>query len=57
VRWLLVPDTVHAFDQSSIGLAVRDKVLVEDATIKTDKTMRIIGEWLLEGLFKDEGPA
>jgi acetyl esterase/lipase len=57
VRWLLVPDTVHAFDQSSIGLAVMDKVLVEDATIKTDKTMRIIGEWLLEGPLKDEGPA
>jgi hypothetical protein len=57
VRWLLVPDTVHAFDQSFIGLIVRDKVLVEDATIKTDKTMRIIGEWLLEGPFKDEGTA
>jgi hypothetical protein len=53
VRWLLVPDTVHGFDQSLIGLVARDKVLVEDATIKTEKTMGIIGEWLLEGPFKD----
>ncbi|KAJ7758469.1 Alpha/Beta hydrolase protein [Mycena maculata] len=53
VRWLLVPDTVHGFDQN-IGSVVKDEVLMEDARIKTGKTMRIIGEWLCEGVFKDE---
>ncbi|KAJ7031920.1 Alpha/Beta hydrolase protein [Mycena alexandri] len=53
VRWLLVPDTVHGFDQN-IGPVVKDEVLMEDAQIKTQKTMRIIGEWLVEGAFKDD---
>jgi acetyl esterase/lipase len=47
-RWLLVPDTVHGFDQSISGL-VRDEELMKDARIKTDKTISIIGEWLLGG--------
>jgi hypothetical protein len=52
VRWLLVPDTVHGFDHK-IESVVKDEVLMEDARIKTEKTMQIIGEWLLEGPFKD----
>ncbi|KZL76411.1 hypothetical protein CT0861_03418, partial [Colletotrichum tofieldiae] len=46
-RWLLVPDTIHGFDQHLDGL-VRDPVLLEDAKIKTQKTIKIIGEWVLQ---------
>ncbi|WQF85738.1 Putative alpha/beta hydrolase-3 [Colletotrichum destructivum] len=46
-RWLLVPDTVHGFDQHLSGM-VRDPVLIEDAEIKTQKTIKIIGEWVLQ---------
>ncbi|KAK1978531.1 Alpha/Beta hydrolase protein [Colletotrichum cereale] len=46
-RWLLVPDTVHGFDQHLEGL-VRDPALLEDANIKTQKTIDIIGEWVLQ---------
>ncbi|KAH8901613.1 alpha/beta-hydrolase [Thozetella sp. PMI_491] len=46
-RWLLVPDTIHGFDQSIEGIA-RDDVLIADAKIKIEKTIAIIGEWLLE---------
>ncbi|KAK1708431.1 hypothetical protein CaCOL14_008141 [Colletotrichum acutatum] len=46
-RWLLVPDTVHGFDQHLDGI-VRDPVLLEDAKIKTQKTIKIIGEWILQ---------
>ncbi|WYZ45997.1 hypothetical protein EsH8_IX_000222 [Colletotrichum jinshuiense] len=46
-RWLLVPDTVHGFDQHLDGL-VRDPVLIEDAQIKTQKTIKMIGEWILQ---------
>ncbi|KAF6802763.1 alpha beta hydrolase fold protein, partial [Colletotrichum musicola] len=46
-KWLLVPDTIHGFDQN-IAALVRDPELVEDAEIKTQKTMKIIGEWVLK---------
>ncbi|KAK4097663.1 alpha/beta-hydrolase [Parathielavia hyrcaniae] len=49
VRWLLVPDTIHGFDQDLIASVVRDPVTMEDARIKTAKTIDLIGEWLLEG--------
>jgi len=48
-RWLLVPDTIHGFDQPGIESFVRDKELMEDAKIKTDKVITLIGEWLLSG--------
>ncbi|KAJ7192394.1 Alpha/Beta hydrolase protein [Mycena pura] len=54
IRWLLVPDTVHGFDQN-IGSVVRDEVLMEDARIKTEKTRGIIGQWLLQGPLKELG--
>ncbi|KAK3353782.1 Alpha/Beta hydrolase protein [Lasiosphaeria hispida] len=44
-RWLLVPDTIHGFDQK-IDAMVRDPVLMEDAGIKTEKLIDQIGEWL-----------
>ncbi|KAK3933711.1 hypothetical protein QBC46DRAFT_359509 [Diplogelasinospora grovesii] len=50
-RWLLVPDTIHGFDQN-ISAMVRDEKLMEDARMKTDKVIGIIGEWLLSGPLK-----
>jgi hypothetical protein len=49
---LLVPDTVHGFDQDNIEWLTRDPVLMEDARIKTRKVIGIIGDWLLEGPLK-----
>jgi len=49
-RWLLVPDTVHGFDQD-LGALTGDRETLEDARIKTEKTRRIIGEWLRQGVF------
>jgi hypothetical protein len=52
-RWLLVPDTIHGFDQDNIdGLTGGDGVFMEDARIKTAKTIDLIGEWLLSGPLK-----
>ncbi|KAK0719350.1 Alpha/Beta hydrolase protein [Lasiosphaeris hirsuta] len=44
-RWLLVPDTIHGFDQR-IEAMVRDPALMEDAGLKTEKLIDLIGEWL-----------
>ncbi|KDN64095.1 hypothetical protein CSUB01_05113 [Colletotrichum sublineola] len=46
-RWLLVPDTIHGFDQH-LEAFIRDPELLEDAKIKTQKTIKIIGEWVLQ---------
>ncbi|KAK2004411.1 alpha/beta-hydrolase [Colletotrichum falcatum] len=46
-RWLLVPDTVHGFDQHLEGV-LSDPELLEDARIKMQKTIKIIGEWVLQ---------
>ncbi|KAK0620613.1 Alpha/Beta hydrolase protein [Immersiella caudata] len=48
-RWLLVPDTIHGFDQKMQG--VKDRELVEDARMKTEKVISVIGEWLFSGPF------
>ncbi|KAK1758914.1 Alpha/Beta hydrolase protein [Echria macrotheca] len=52
-RWLLVPDTIHGFDQEQISRMVRDKVTMEDAMLKRDKVVGLIGEWLLSGPLRD----
>ncbi|OLN95761.1 Arylesterase 1 [Colletotrichum chlorophyti] len=44
-KWLLIPDTVHGFDQD-LSTITRDPGLHEDAEIKAQKTMKIIGEWI-----------
>lgn len=52
-KWLLVPDTVHGFDQDNMeGLTGGDVEFLEDAKIKTAKVIEMIGDWLLEGPFK-----
>lgn len=50
-RWLLVPDTVHGFDQD-LSFLGDDKEMLEDAAIKREKTRKMIGEWLQEGAFR-----
>lgn len=50
-RWLLVPDTVHGFDLDLSSL-MSDREMLEDAAIKTEKTRKIIGEWLQDGAFR-----
>ncbi|KAK4032801.1 Alpha/Beta hydrolase protein [Parachaetomium inaequale] len=51
-KWLLVPDTIHGFDQDNIEGLTGDPVFMEDARIKTAKTIDLIGEWLLSGPLK-----
>ncbi|KAK3290473.1 Alpha/Beta hydrolase protein [Chaetomium fimeti] len=53
-RWLLVPDTIHGFDQDGIEGLAGDPVFMEDARIKTAKTIDLIGEWLLSGPLKGD---
>ncbi len=48
-RWLLVPDAVHGFDQPLERIAGDDPELMLDKGIKTEKTIALIGEWLLAG--------
>jgi len=50
-KWLLVPDTIHGFDQTNIEVMVRDKELLEDARLKTAESQKAIGEWLFAGPF------
>jgi acetyl esterase/lipase len=49
-RWLLVPDVVHGFDQNLAALT-SDKEMLDDMAIKTEKTRKIIGDWLRDGVF------
>lgn len=46
-KWLLVPDTIHNFDQR-IGGVIRDTDFRADAEVKSDACMKEIGEWLLQ---------
>ncbi|KAK3312271.1 Alpha/Beta hydrolase protein [Apodospora peruviana] len=52
VRWLLIPDVVHGFDQDIGAMVGDDRELLEDAAIKTEKIIDIVGEWLLAGPLK-----
>ncbi|KAK4443652.1 hypothetical protein QBC34DRAFT_416710 [Podospora aff. communis PSN243] len=47
-RWLLVPDMIHGFDQK---MEMKDQTLVEDARMKKEKVISVIGEWLFSGPF------
>ncbi|KAK4234957.1 Alpha/Beta hydrolase protein [Achaetomium macrosporum] len=51
-RWLLVPDTIHGYDQNNFEGLTRDPVLMEDARIKAAKVIDLVGTWLLEGPLK-----
>jgi len=47
-KWLLIPDAIHGFDQSLVGL-IKDPKIKEDVTQKTQQLIDIVGEWLLSG--------
>ncbi|KAK4207659.1 Alpha/Beta hydrolase protein [Rhypophila decipiens] len=49
VKWLLVPDTVHGFDQDLTVMVGGDKEVLEDAKLKTEELIGVIGGWLEEG--------
>ncbi|TQN71698.1 Arylesterase, partial [Colletotrichum shisoi] len=46
VKWLLVPDVIHAFDLHEMGAAVSDPATVRDGNAKAVKVMGVIGDWL-----------
>lgn len=46
VRWLLIPDAAHGFNIP--GALAKDQVEGEDAMLKTDKLLRMAGDWLYE---------
>lgn len=46
-KWLLVPDTIHNFDQR-IGGVIRDTEFRADAEQKSETVMKEIGDWLAE---------
>ncbi|KAK4142567.1 Alpha/Beta hydrolase protein [Dichotomopilus funicola] len=55
VRWLLVPDTVHGFDQEEIEQVVTgDEEFAADARVKRGKVMGIMAEWLKESFARVE---
>ncbi|KXX80015.1 Carboxylesterase NlhH [Madurella mycetomatis] len=56
-KWLLVPDTIHGFDNDGINDLARDPVLMEDARMKRGKVIKLIGEWLLDGPLKEKDGA
>lgn len=47
-KWLLVPDTIHNFDQR-IGGVIRDVDFRADAEQKSEIVLREIGDWLAAG--------
>lgn len=49
VKWLLVPDTVHGFDQDLAMMVGGDKEILEDAKLKTEELIGVIGDWLVDG--------
>ena len=53
VRWLLVPDVVHSFDQDDFLKITRDKVMAKDAIEKRTKVIDEVGRWLFEAPFQE----
>ncbi|KAK1657783.1 alpha/beta hydrolase fold protein [Colletotrichum godetiae] len=52
VKWLLVPDVIHAFDFHEMGAAVSDPESVRDGNAKAVKVMRVVGDWLRKTAWK-----
>jgi acetyl esterase/lipase len=46
VKWLLVPDTLHAFDNVHIRKLMGGEETVSDAEGKTREVMGVVGTWL-----------
>ena len=53
MRWLLVPDVVHSFDQDDFLKITRDKVMAKDAIEKRTKVIDEVGRWLFEAPFQE----
>ncbi|KAL1866456.1 hypothetical protein VTK73DRAFT_4690 [Phialemonium thermophilum] len=53
-KWLLVPDSVHGFDQEMDQIA-RDEEMTKDAKVRRGKMQRLIGDWLFAGPFLRAG--
>lgn len=52
VRWLLVPDVIHAFDLHPAGSNVSDVETLRDGKAKAVKVMKVLGNWLLDTAWK-----
>ncbi|KAK1574054.1 alpha/beta hydrolase fold protein [Colletotrichum navitas] len=52
VKWLLVPDVVHAFDMHEMGAAQMDAASARDGNAKAVKVMGAVGEWLRRTAWK-----
>ncbi|KAF6808330.1 alpha beta hydrolase fold protein, partial [Colletotrichum musicola] len=44
VKWLLVPDVIHAFDMHEMGAMVSDAETVRDGNAKAVKVIQVLGE-------------
>jgi acetyl esterase/lipase len=54
VKWLLVPDVVHSFDNAVVRLTWRNNVSAKDAEAKTIAYVDELGRWLRETVWKIE---
>ncbi|KAF4924888.1 Vegetative-specific protein H5 [Colletotrichum viniferum] len=55
VKWLLVPDVIHAFDMHEMGAMVSDEETIRDGNAKAVKVIKVLGEWLRGSAWKIEG--
>jgi acetyl esterase/lipase len=46
VKWLLVPDVIHAFDLHPVGKMASDPETARDGDAKALKYIKVLGEWL-----------
>ncbi|EON95704.1 putative alpha beta hydrolase fold protein [Phaeoacremonium minimum UCRPA7] len=52
IKWLLVPDVTHGFDNVHIRELMGGKESIRDAEAKTDAYCRVVAEWLLDVVWK-----
>ncbi|KAK2001705.1 alpha/beta hydrolase fold protein [Colletotrichum falcatum] len=52
VKWLLVPDAIHAFDMHEMGAAQLDAAGAREGNAKAVKVMGVVGEWLRRTAWK-----
>ncbi|KAK4238769.1 Alpha/Beta hydrolase protein [Achaetomium macrosporum] len=52
VKWLLVPDVVHGFDNPRVRALVGGKEAIEDAVLKTEAYTAELARWLKEVVWK-----
>ncbi|KAK2058424.1 alpha/beta hydrolase fold protein [Colletotrichum caudatum] len=52
VKWLLVPDVIHAFDMHEMGAAQLDAASAREGNAKAVKVITVVGEWLRRTAWK-----